>query len=154
MPTKLEQLKARLDKKQADIEELKASIETEELAEIQSIEFAELMVGRQEEIAVAVKNILDAEPAITLPAGKSFTVSANEDGTLSVSTLAKEKPARKTGGGGGTRSTIEYEGEQITWAELAVRKGILHGAGSAHKAVFTQDKPLHDSIDHDNCPYT
>ena len=152
MATKLEQLKTRLDKEQAKIAELTQAVETEELAELQAEEFAAKLVNVQEQIADSVKGILDTE-GITLPTGKSMTITPDEAGELSVSILA-QKPARKAGGGGGgARTTINFEGKQMTWAQLADLKGISYGAGSAHKAIFTQDRVLHDSIAHENCPY-
>lgn len=162
MATKLEQLKSRLDKEAQKIEDIKKSIETEELAELQAEEFAAKLVNVQEQIAGSVKAILDGE-GIALPEGKSVTLTSTATGEFTVSVLA-QKPKKAGGGTGtGTRATVEVpsgldrmgdlQGKKASWSQIADTAGISYGSGSAHKAVFTQDKALHDSIPHENCPY-
>jgi hypothetical protein len=156
MATKLEGLKAKLEKQIKAQEELAKQIESEELAELQAEEFAEKATGILDAIAAYAK---EAFGELRLPSGKKVTIVQTDDGTFNASMLepkkvvkldADGKPLPKKVGG---KATIEYNGKTTTWADVADELGISYGTGSAHKAVFSQKREVHDTIKHDNCPY-
>lgn len=159
MTTKLEQLKSKLDKRASEIEELKKSIETEELAELQAEEFA----GKSADILSAIANFAKGEfdkAGLVMPSGKSVTLTAADGGVWTGSMLAPKASKKSTGehkaGTNGKKGALEcpkYPNEKLTWHQIADKEGISVGAGSAHKAVFTANKALHDTVVHTDCPY-
>lgn len=156
MPTKLEALKTKLDKQAESLKTLKEQIEQEELGELQQQEFANKVVDLQEQLKPAIVDVIEAV-GVDFPMGRTVTIDVyrkDDEYTISVSALVKPAAKTRSGGNGGRgRETIMFEGKKLSWSQLADLKGISYGGGSAHKAIFTQDKELHDSIEHKDCPY-
>jgi hypothetical protein len=175
MVTKLEALKAKLEKAQKAIEEMTKQVESETLAELKTEEFMQKSASILTDIAVyALKSFSTA--GLTLPEGRviSFTPGLAEDKTPTLipsmtapapKKTAREGTANATGTAtGGARHTIKIPAgipelsaladKDASWADVADALGIPYGAGSAHKAVFDKNQAVHDQIPHDACPYT
>ena len=164
MATKLETLKAKLEKQAKQLEELQKQVETEQLAELKNEEWMQ----KSAEILTAIAADAYAkfvEAGLSLPEGVVVTLTAGKDAQGADcfipgrTTASKPKEQRAAGTGekkastGGARHTIVYEGKECSWADVADALGISYGAGSAHKAVFDKNRAVHDTIPHENCPY-
>lgn len=145
--TTTERIKAKLEKRQADIKTLKEQLKAEEQAERKAQENAAKLEALCHEIAKAITDIV-AKAEVTLPTGKQIITALGDAGL--VTTIVEQKVAKA--GQNGTRN-ISYEGEQISWAKLAEKKGYAVKGASAHKVVFQKDRALHGSIPHEHCPY-
>ena len=144
-----DKLKQKLQKKEAELRELKKQAREAELAEQKANENLAKLEAKKDEIRDAVQAVLN-QASVVLPSGKSITITPSETGlVIDVSDL---KQARKGGGNGGAK-TIVYEGKEMSWQQLADEKGIDIKGASAHKVIFLKARQLHDSIPHDNCPY-
>lgn len=144
-----DKLKDKLQKKEAELKDLKKKVKDTELAEQKAQENLAKLEAKKDEIRDAVQVILD-QAGMVLPSGKSITITPSETGLIAdVSDL---KQARKGGGNGGAK-TIIYEGKEMSWQQLADEKGIDIKGASAHKVIFVKARQLHDSIPHENCPY-
>lgn len=164
MPTKLETLKAKLEKQQKMIEELAKQVEEEQMAELKAEEFAQKSADTL--IAIAAASIaIFKEAGLQLPEGRLIQLaSAKNDigedvfvpqivATSKPKTASSASTGEKRATGGATRHTIVYEGKECSWADVADELGIAYGQGSAHKAVFDKNRAAHDAIPHENCPY-
>lgn len=145
----LEKLKEKVDKKQSEIKELQKKLKEEELAQKKAEEFIRKLEAVSPEIGTAVQAVLD-EAEVKLPAGKQIVIIAGQAGLLT--NIVNGKFTKRGNGNGGAK-TIVYEGKEISWQQLADEKGIDTKGASAHKVIFLKDKPLHDSVPHENCPY-
>jgi len=142
-------LKDKLEKKEAELKDLKKKVKDAELAEQKAQENLAKLEAKKDEIRDAVQAVLD-QASVVLPSGKSITITPSQTGLIAdVSDL---KQARKGGGNGGAK-TIIYEGREMSWQQLADEKGIDTKGASAHKVIFLKARQLHDSIPHENCPY-
>ncbi len=148
--TPIETLKAKAEKKEAELKELKKQVKDVELAEQKAKENLAKLEASRDVIRDAVQVVLD-KAGVSLPEGKSITITPNETGL--VANVSDLKPARKGGGNGGGAKTIVYEGREMSWHQLADEKGIDTKGASAHKVIFLKARELHDSIPHENCPY-
>jgi hypothetical protein len=88
MPTKLEYLKAKLEKQLKVVEELKQQVEEEELLDMQKEEFAQKAAGMLDAIAAYTKEVFGE---LRLPSGKKVTIVQAEDGNFNASMLEPEK---------------------------------------------------------------
>jgi hypothetical protein len=142
----LETLKSRLDKKETEAKELKKQVKEAELAEQKAQEQIAKLEALSADITEVVQTVLD-KAKITLPVGKSITITVGELG-LSTS-IVNQKPVKTRKGNGGAKS-ITFEGQPTSWAELCHIKNITRTPeGSAHRDVYNRDKDLHDSIQHE-----
>lgn len=143
-----DKLKDKLQKKEAELRELKKQAREAELAEQKANENLAKLEAKKDEIRDAVQAVLN-QASVVLPSGKSITITQSETGL--VADVSDLKPTRK-GGNGGSK-TIVFEGREMSWQQLADEKGIDTKGASAHKVIFLKARQLHDSIPHENCPY-
>lgn len=142
----IETLKAKLDKKETEAKELRKQVKEAEVAEQKAQEQIAKLEVLSTDISEVVQTVLD-KAKITLPVGKSITITVGELG-LSTS-IVNQKPV-KTGRGNGGAKTITFEGQQTSWSGLCEIKNIVRTPrGSAHRDVYNKARDLHDTIQHE-----
>jgi hypothetical protein len=141
----LETLKAKAEKKEAELKEIRKQVKEAELAEQKKQEQVAKLQALSPQVSEAIQTILD-KAQITLPVGKQIITTVDETG-LSTS-IVNQKSVKTRAGNGGAKA-ITYEGQQISWAKLCELKNITRTpSGSAHRDVYNRAKDLHDTIPH------
>lgn len=141
-----QKIKDKIEKREAELKELRKQAKDAELAEQKAQEQAAKLETLSPQISEAIQALLN-KAKITLPAGKSIITTISETG-LSTSIINGKTRENHIGDRG--RKSINYEGKQISWSQLCILKNInrLEG-GSAHRDVYNKARELHDSIEHE-----
>ncbi len=158
MATKLEQLKTKLDKLSSAQKDIEKLIADAELDAIREEEFNAKSAAVLTDIAQYAQRVFDAR-GLAMPDGKVVVIGVTDGiwtaGRRDASVARKAGEPKAAGAGGGTgkgRTTITYEGKQMSWAQFCDLKGGDYGAGSAHKYAYDHFKEEHDKVVHE-CNY-
>ena len=144
-----EQLKEKIEKKQAELKDLQKQIKEAEQAKKKTEELNGKLEAMKSEITQAVQAMFE-KSGISLPDSKQIVITMTESGFIT--NMIETKTEREHTGNGGAKN-ITFEGNQISWAKLCDLKGIARTpSGSAHRDVYNKAKELHDSISH-TCVY-
>ena len=140
----VDQLKARMDRKQAELKELQKQIKEREQEQKQTEEMLAKLDTLSLEIGSGIQDILD-KGGIKLPDGKKIIIENGETG-LQTSIVDIGKIHKLKGNGG---AKIIYESQELSWSKLCGLAGIEKTqSGSAHRDVYNKNRELHDSIQH------
>lgn len=141
-----DKLKQKLEKKEAELRELKKQAKEAELAQQRAQEEAAKLEALSPQITEAIQTVLN-QAKVSLPQGKQIICTVGEMG-LSTSIVNGKSVKTRTGNGGA--KTITFEGQQTSWAGLCELKGIARTpSGSAHRDAYNKARDLHDSIEHE-----
>jgi hypothetical protein len=140
-----EKIKEKIEKREAELKELRKQAKDAELAEQKAQEQAAKLEALSPQITDAIQALLN-KAKISLPTCKSIITIMGDSGLTT--TILNEKPKVNHIGDRG-RKSIMFEGKQISWSQLCTLKNInrLEG-GSAHRDVYNKARELHDSIEH------
>ena len=140
----VDQLKMKMDRKQAELKELQKQIKESEQEQKQAEEMLAKLDAIIPEIAKGIQEILD-KAGIKLPEGKRIIIENGETGLMT--SIVNTGIIRKPKGNGGAK--IIYEGQELSWSKLCGLAGIEKTqGGSAHRDVYNKNRELHDSIQH------
>ncbi len=140
----VDQLKMKMDRKQAELKELQKQIKESEQEQKQEQEMLAKLVTLTLDIGREIQEILD-KAGIKLPEGKRIIIENGEEGL--VTSIVNTGIIRKPKGNGGAK--IIYEGQELSWSKLCGLAGIEKTqGGSAHRDVYNKNRELHDSIQH------
>lgn len=143
-----EQLKAKLQKREEELKDLRKQVKDAELAEQKAAEEAAKLEALSPQVSQAIQDVLN-KSGLTLPVGKQIVTIVGDTG-LSTSIINGKVIRTSAGKGNGGAKAITYEGKQTSWAGLCELKGIARTpGGSAHRDVYNKARELHDSIQHE-----
>lgn len=141
-----QQIKEKIEKREAELKELRKQAKEAEVAEQKAQEQAVKLEALSPQISDAIQALLN-KAKIALPAGKQIITTQGEVG---LSTSILNGKITKTGITDRGIKSISFEDKQISWAKLCELKNIARTPnGSAHRDAFNKARELHDSIQHE-----
>ncbi len=141
-----QQIKDKIEKREAELKELRKKAKEAELAEQKAAEQAAKLESLSPQVSEAIQTLLN-KAKITLPAGKQIITIMGEVG---LSTSIINQKTIKSGIANRGIKSINFDGKQISWSQLCTLKNVARVAGgSAHRDVYNKARQLHDGIEHE-----